>query len=724
MQRWHWTPISLVSSGVAVVWLVAALNVRALGWWELPLILGGAAALATIYWLRRQLSAAEEELEVARRSLAEERIQAAAERRELDTARKEAERIINGQVARLDAREQALSERFVTFHEWLEYPQPIDLRKQQSRPMDDPTDLELSELVRKDRKVVELLQAETKVVFEYIVNNRYSPDGVFNAAILREDTLDLITRVARIYNPELEQPLLETSLAKVIRAASRASLHFLAQIDELPLNVKDQNIGSLYGYIRQGVNAYKTYKSAEPYFSYANAAWYLGRLALGANPLTLGAWWFLGSVGKESARAVATHLVNRQALGLLGNLIRVIGYEVAGLYGGDFRRRDANWIYGAELTDLVSRFPLSRDSLSHSLKEVGALQLRSEYDRVYLYRCLASQKSADPGRWRATVFLSGEERRAIAARLEKFCDTFIHGLTPAKIGKWQTDVESRLGIRMHAGQKGEALDITAQREDALRSLAGFLISLKEREPDELPGLLSDTKTYRSLDEANRTAALAAIAAAPAYFFEQPNVDPHSPVAEPFLQDLASLQVRTTPRSADLDSVVADTAAYLRREPKETQLLLDQEYIAHILERLHPDAPTRKVTAPVARAALDLVLPGEYARFLYGGITLEPGAKPLPAEWEQASLWLLGAGDRLVLFTAAPQPQVVWKGELGKVELEQANRVLRNSATLRGGEWIARFEATPSLLRLSAPLLPSPSYFKPLAEFLEAAPPPA
>ena len=164
----------------------------------------------------------------------------------------------------------------------------------------------------------------------------------------------------------------------------------------MPLNVKDYNIKSLYAYIRQGASAYQTYKAAEPYFPYANAAWYLGRLAMGANPISLGAWWFVGSLGKTSAQAVANHLVNRQALGLLGNLVRVVGYEVAGLYSGDFRRRDANWIYAAELTHLVSHFPLSRDSLAHALKEIGALQLRSEYDRVFLYRCLASQQSADP----------------------------------------------------------------------------------------------------------------------------------------------------------------------------------------------------------------------------------------------------------------------------------------------------------------------------------------
>ena len=79
---------------------------------------------------------------------------------------------------------------------------------------------------------------------------------------------------------------------------------------------------------------------------------------------------------------------------MLHDMVRVIGYEVASIYGGDVRHRDANWIYGVELAELVSRFPLSRDSLSSALKEVGSVQLLNEYDRIFLYRCLAAHRSA------------------------------------------------------------------------------------------------------------------------------------------------------------------------------------------------------------------------------------------------------------------------------------------------------------------------------------------
>ena len=50
------------------------------------------------------------------------------------------------------------------------------------------------------------------------------------------------------------------------------------------------------------------YKSAEPYWPYVNTAYYLGRFALGANPLALGTWWFVGNLGSRGAQAIAQHM--------------------------------------------------------------------------------------------------------------------------------------------------------------------------------------------------------------------------------------------------------------------------------------------------------------------------------------------------------------------------------------------------------------------------------
>src|SRR4029079_19404618 len=174
---------------------------------------------------------------------------------------------------------------------------------------------------------------------ENILQNKYAPDGKLSLTIIRDDVVNLVTHVARIYQPDVGQPLLEASLSRVFRAVSRASLQMLVVLDELPVDVKHASLNSLYGYIRSAVKPWRTYKSAEPYWPYVNTAYYLSRFALGANPLALGAWWFVGNLSSRTTKALAQHLINRQALALLSNFVRVIGYEVAGIYGGNFRHR-------------------------------------------------------------------------------------------------------------------------------------------------------------------------------------------------------------------------------------------------------------------------------------------------------------------------------------------------------------------------------------------------
>src|SRR5439155_11813647 len=253
----------------------------------------------------------------------------AGERSQFEELRQAMQEEITQEAVRLDKLEQALADRLVTYHEWMEFPQPVDL----SHP--PPDDAKLSELARKDRQMIDLLKAETKILYDNILQNKYAPEGKVELPLIRDDMVTLVTRVARIYQPSVEQPLLEASLTRVFRAVSRASLQMLVVLDELPIDVRNASLSTLYNYVRSAVNTWRMYKSAEPYWPYVNTAYYLGRFALGANPLALGAWWFLGNLSSRGTKALAQHLINRQALALLSNLVRVIGYEVAGIYGGN-----------------------------------------------------------------------------------------------------------------------------------------------------------------------------------------------------------------------------------------------------------------------------------------------------------------------------------------------------------------------------------------------------
>jgi hypothetical protein len=450
-----------------------------------------------------------------------------------------------------------------------------------------------------------------------------------------------------------------------------------------------------------------------------NTALYLGRFALGANPLALGAWWFVGNMGSRGAQALAQHLVNRQALALLSHLVRVIGYEVAGIYGGDFRHRDANWIYAAELTELVSEFPLSRDSLAHALREVGALELRSEYDRIFLYRCLTNRKSAGPERYAAASVLTMDERRAVATRLERFLEAFVHGKSAERVIRWKGPTEERLGVKLSVALKTSSASVRDQIVDGVRSLASFLVAIKQMDPPDAVRLLEQSSLLHELPSEERGPLLKNLAENTSFFFEHPDLDPDGDLADKYLDDLAAFNARTAPRAAGIEDTLDDVAAYLRRSPKKMRALVERHYAIVLFERLPSDTPQRRFPTAAARAALDLLVDAAApARCLYGPAKLEwpDDGRPDPAG--EASLWLLGVDHRLLLFSAGEMPRVIWRGAPGRVHAEPLRQLLVTGCRLVGGEWQLPLGGRPLAIRLSAGLVASyGAYFRPLLSLL-------
>ncbi len=350
----------------------------------------------------------------------------------------------------LDQRYTNLSQKLIAFHEWSEFPPPIDLDEGIQIAIDRgdlPDDVLLAELVEKDRLTIEFLEEQAKRIFEKILQNKYTIDGELQPRMLRSEAIEIAESVARIYQPDAKFPLMETSAEQIMFAASRVCLQTLVVMDELPLNVKQMNVQSLYGYISKAVKAYGVYKKAKPLLDYASSAVYAGRFAWGANPVATGAMWLLQSAGKKAASNVAGKYLNEQAMSLLSNVIHAIGFEAAQIYGGDFRHRDANWIYGVELVETVNHFQFDRQSLIAALEELGSLKFRSEYDRVFLYRCVAVGKSPDARRYRAAAILTAEQKQAVYLKIGDYLKTHYEGLDTDRIEKWRLRLRKHLGLK-------------------------------------------------------------------------------------------------------------------------------------------------------------------------------------------------------------------------------------------------------------------------------------
>ena len=216
VTKLQFTAMSLVVGGVAACTLATIVNARQLGWWQLLVYLGAAAALVGVYWFRRKLTVEEAEIEVRRRHVESEHSRITEEEQRLEEMRRTIQQEMGEQASRLDHREQRLATRLAAYHEWLEFPAPVDLQTELAEV--PASDTELAELVRKDRRLNELLADETRILFEHIKSNRYAAAGEFQLPLLRDDLHTLVTKVACIYQPGVEHPLLETSLERVLRS--------------------------------------------------------------------------------------------------------------------------------------------------------------------------------------------------------------------------------------------------------------------------------------------------------------------------------------------------------------------------------------------------------------------------------------------------------------------------------------------------------------------------
>ncbi|MGZ0167051.1 MAG: hypothetical protein ACKVII_24265 [Planctomycetales bacterium] len=629
-----------------------------------------------------------------------EREKLVLERSELDRLKAEIEQQLDQRAEQLNSREVALTDRLVQFQEWNEYPQPDDET--------GGTKTAPALLVEQDQRVIEILDDEAKLVYSRLKDGYYNPEGTLNPDLVRDQVFDLVNRVAKVYRPDAENPLMETSVDQMLRAGSRACLHLLIVLDRLPLNLHEETLSTLHSYIRNAIKAWEAYSAAEPYLNHLGKAWYAGRYLAGASPLTMGITWALTEIGKRGAKAIGQKVVDQQAVALIGDVVRIVGFEVASVFSGDFRHRSPDWVFGSELTNLMSRYPVSRENLAHALREVGNLSLRNEYDRMFLYRCLSAHRAAAP-LVNARDVLPADQRQDISRRLEKFYGDFIHGRTKKRLDSWQEGVEERLGIPLEMTQpeKGEAKSLgdasTGGNETAaaIESLAGFVAAIKGRPVRELAAFMPHLETAKAVDAEELSQLLEHLEAEPPQLFEPPDIDPDSPVLTAYLDDLVHLAVEVAPFDLQPDEFVTETAAYFGADVKSIQKKLDQKYGEFVTNRLPEDAPSSKLSPTAARRLISLLNNDEVPQFVYGSVKVDAGENS-PLNSSEAIL--VGLTSRLLLI---PNDDAHWSatGTLTGHSISRIDGRLIDDCQLSGGQWTINCESNqpdPQPLTLTIP----------------------
>lgn len=357
---------------------------------------------------------------------------------------------------------------------------------------DDAPAEELAALVETDRQLLALIETESQRAFDRVLNNRYAAEEGVNTPLIFEDVRAFVEEVARLYRPDTEDPLFETDIESIAKSMSNAALHMLVVVDGLPINLKSYNTATMYRLIRRSASYYGTYKAFQPYLEHGMNVLQAARLAIGVNPAAVGAAWAAGKLATHGARAIGERMLQQRALQLLTDFIRVIGFEVAMMYGGDFRHRDANWVLGAAVVNLEARRGKDLRGRDAALVILCNLALRHEFDRIRLIHHLGKRKTIDIARVRPEITMTRMEREDTATVLAEHCRKTHVNLDNEKTARWLEQTETVLGVRVDVpGERNKP----ARSHGVRRRLArlGSRLPIRRRKTKEDKGPTDDEK---------------------------------------------------------------------------------------------------------------------------------------------------------------------------------------------------------------------------------------
>lgn len=360
-----------------------------------------------------------------------------ADSEEFDDAFQVAEDAIKREAKRLDQRRADIEQVLMAYGEWMEFPDFHELHA---------VNWATPERSAQDAEVAKLLDLEADRMLERISTGDYWENGQLQTRTLLLELGQFVETIAGIYNPGSEKPILETNLEELFKSLNRVSLQVILLLEEVPLlDVKEWNLRQVTDNLRRASEVAKKYEDLQPVLNPVRYLWHGSKFLLAANPL-LAAGWIAGTeLLWKGGKLIGKRTLDGYLLSLVRQILGIVAWETASIYDRTSRFRDPEWIYGVELAHLASEFPLTREGLQATLQELGRLSLRSAYDRIFLYRCVAQHVSPKPEAFEQADLLAEETSQQIQERLEEFFEKHVKDAKERRVNAWRKGVVKRLG---------------------------------------------------------------------------------------------------------------------------------------------------------------------------------------------------------------------------------------------------------------------------------------
>ena len=349
-----------------------------------------------------------------------------------------AQEAIRQEADRLDSRRAELEKVLMAYGEWMEFPDYHELHE---------VDWVTPDRSARDAEVAALLDAESDRILQKFSSGAYFEDRPFPTKLLLLELWSFMEQISRIYQPESERPFLETNLESLLKAVNRASIQVILLLEEVPIvEAKDWNLRKMSDAVSKASTVYKKYEDLQPILDPVRYLWQGSKFLLASNPLFAAGWIAGSELIRRGGKRIGKRALDGYLLSIVRQTLGIIAWETASIYDRTHRYRNPDWVYAVELAHLVSQFPLTRTTVRDAFKELGGIPLRSSYDRIFLYRCVAQQVSPKPERFAQADLLTIETRESIAQRLEQFRETHIEDPKPRDLSSWRKGLAKRLDI--------------------------------------------------------------------------------------------------------------------------------------------------------------------------------------------------------------------------------------------------------------------------------------
>ena len=317
------------------------------------------------------------------------------------------------------------------------------------------TETEPAQLDDKERRLVEMISERCDRVWEGIRDRRYVKHeaGQFvgvNGGAIFEEARDIVGEVAALYHVDSDDAVLEARIGDVLFAVRQSIGDLLQLAHQVPyLDPAGWSMREVVTRLEQIQTGMRLYRQLSPYQHYARGAILLARLAFGANPISLAAWYVGGEAAKWAVGKVLAPFAEERLKGLLESAVALVYLQVARTYDPRLAYRSADWAALVEALRVHAKIPGSDHNRKLLLDHILRTQMLDEFAKMALLRALAADREPDSRTAPPIDFatLLHEQRQATADRLRDVLSE-MEGLNVPAVGEIIEDLERRLQCRI------------------------------------------------------------------------------------------------------------------------------------------------------------------------------------------------------------------------------------------------------------------------------------